>query len=108
MKSSDDWSTMQRILCVRLDALGDVLMTTPALAALQESGNGRVTLLTSSAGAAIAPLVPVVDETIVYDAPWMKAAEPRIDGSTDRAFIERLRAENFDAAVIFTVYSQNP
>lgn len=104
------WGDAERILAVRLDALGDVLMTTPALRALRHSGPpGRtITLLTSPSGAAAAPLIPEVDRTIVYHAPWMKATAPRPDGADDRAFIERLRAERFDAAVIFTVYSQNP
>jgi lipopolysaccharide heptosyltransferase II len=109
MKPNDDWTGAKRVLCVRLDALGDVLMTTPALAALKESAPGRrLTLLASSAGAAIAPLLPMIDETIVYDAPWMKATNLRPDGGFDRAMMDRLRAERFDAAVIFTVYSQNP
>jgi lipopolysaccharide heptosyltransferase II len=50
----------------------------------------------------------MIDETIVYDAPWMKATRLRTNGSVDGAMIERLRGERFDAAVIFTVYSQNP
>jgi lipopolysaccharide heptosyltransferase II len=104
-----DWSCAKRILCVRLDALGDVLMTTPALAALKEAAPGRqLTLLTSSAGAAIAPLLPMIDDAIVYDAPWMKATYPEAEGGRDRAMIESLRAQQFEAAVIFTVYSQNP
>ena len=104
------WADAERILCVRLDAMGDVLMTTPALRALRASGPpGRtITLLTSPSGAAVARLIPEVDATITYDAPWMKATAPRRDGSVDRAFIDRLRAERFDAAIIFTVYSQNP
>ena len=109
MKANDDWTGAKRVLCVRLDALGDVLMTSPALAALKASGEERrLTLLASSAGAAIAPLLPMIDETIVYDAPWMKATTLRSEGSFDRAMMERLRADRFDAAVIFTVYSQNP
>lgn len=109
MKPIDDWTGARRVLCVRLDALGDVLMTTPALGALKASGEGRrLTLLTSAAGAAIAPLLPMIDETIVYEAPWMKATTLRENGGFDRAMIERLRSERFDAAVIFTVYSQNP
>src|SRR5581483_9761754 len=103
-----DWTDVRRVLCVRLDCLGDVLMTTPALAALKAGGDRHLTLLTSSAGAAITPLLPVIDNTIVYDAPWMKATTLRAGGAHDRAMIDRLRCENFDAAVIFTVYSQNP
>jgi lipopolysaccharide heptosyltransferase II len=52
--------------------------------------------------------VPEVDRVIEYDAPWMKATAPRADGGPARVMIERLRAERFDAAVIFTVFSQNP
>jgi lipopolysaccharide heptosyltransferase II len=104
-----DWSAARHVLAVRLDALGDLLMTGPALRALKESRPGRrLTLLASPAGAAVAPLLPEVDDVIVYDAPWMKATAPRADGRPDRAFIDRLRAGRFDAAAIFTVYSQSP
>ena len=42
------------ILAVRLDAVGDVLMTTPAIRALRSSPGRSVTLLTSNAGAEVA------------------------------------------------------
>jgi lipopolysaccharide heptosyltransferase II len=103
------WANARRLLAVRLDALGDVLLTTPALRALR-SGDGprHLTLLTSPAGAAAAALVPEVDDVIVYDAPWMKATAARVDSAPDLAMVERLRVERFDGAVIFTVYSQSP
>ena len=65
-------------------------------------------MLTSPAGAAVARLIPEVDATLTYDAPWMKATAPRVDGANDRAFLDQLRDLKFDAAAIFTVYSQNP
>ena len=104
------WERARNVLCVRLDAMGDVLMTTPAIRALKASGppDRRVTLLTSPSGEAVARLVPELDECFVYESPWMKASPPRPDGGYDRATIDRLRAGGFDAAVIFTVYSQNP
>jgi lipopolysaccharide heptosyltransferase II len=106
---SRDWKGARRILGVRLDALGDVLMTTPALLALKESGHERqLTLLTSSAGAAVSSLLSMIDETIVYDPPWMKATPLRAASSAGHELIARLRGARFDAAVIFTVYSQNP
>jgi lipopolysaccharide heptosyltransferase II len=102
------WARARDVLAVRLDAMGDVLMTSPALRALKQSTPGRrVTLLTSTAGAAVAALIPEVDEVIVYDPPWMKATAPCVDSAVDRAMIERLGGR-FDAAAIFTVYSQNP
>jgi lipopolysaccharide heptosyltransferase II len=103
------WDEARRLLAVRLDALGDVLMTTPALRALKGGRPGRrLTLLTSPAGAAAAPLIPEVDDVIVYAAPWMKATPPRADPGSEHAMVERLRAGRFDGAVIFTVYSQSP
>ncbi len=103
------WDDVVNILCVRLDTLGDVLMTTPAIRALKESRPGRrVTLLTSPPGAAAAALVPEIDEVLVYEAPWMKATAPRSDSRLEYAEADRLRRAGFDAAAIFTVYSQNP
>lgn len=103
-----DWTNARRVLAVRLDAVGDLLMTTPALRALKRAKRGRhLTLLTSAAGAKIARLVPDIDDVIVYQAPWMRASG-RIAADADHAIIERLRAGKFDAAAIFTVYSQNP
>jgi lipopolysaccharide heptosyltransferase II len=105
----EQWQQARNILCIRLDALGDVLMTTPALRALKESGAGgrRITLLTSSAGAEIATLIPEVDKTITYDPPWMKAA-PHVNHDDPEHLVRKLVYSKFDAAVIFTVFSQNP
>lgn len=103
------WAAARNILCVRLDALGDVLMTTPALRALKQlPQRPRLTLLTSAAGAAVTPLVREIDATLTYAAPWLKATAANADPAADFALIETLRARRFDAAVIFTVYSQNP
>jgi lipopolysaccharide heptosyltransferase II len=101
------WRELGRVLAVRLDAAGDVLMTSPALRALRAADPTRLTLLTSSAGAAIADLLPELDDVIVYDAPWMKAG-PTSDPEADLAMASRLRTQGFDAAVIFTVHSQSP
>jgi lipopolysaccharide heptosyltransferase II len=105
--SVEAWTGIRRILAIRLDAAGDVLMTSPALRALRATGPDRLTLLTSPAGAAAANLLPELDSVIAYDAPWMKAATPT-DPLDDAAMIERLAAERFDGAVIFTVHSQSP
>lgn len=102
------WNDARNILCVRLDAFGDVLMTEPALRALKQFSPARkITLLTSPAGAAAAALLPYLDDIIVSRVPWMKHTEPAGAGET-LALIERLRQRQFDASVIFTVHSQNP
>lgn len=103
------WNSAENILCIRLDTIGDVLMTTPAIRALKKARpNRRITLLTSSAGATTASMVPEIDDVIIYDAPWLKATAPRQNSRPEYDMVEHLRSFNFDGAVIFTVYSQNP
>src|SRR5829696_744968 len=107
--SDDGWQRARRVLCVRLDTIGDVVMTGPAIRALAESGSRpAITLLTSPAGARVAALMPDVDEVISWEAPWMKASAPGRDGAAERAMVDDLRARRFDAAAIVTVYSQSP
>lgn len=109
MALTESWSSARNVLCLRLDALGDVLMSTPAIRALKESRPGRgITLLTSRSGAAVASLVSEIDRVIVHDPPWMKSAPQRDNSEADHALVRELRAQHFDAAVIFTVYSQSP
>lgn len=94
------WRGVKNLLCVRLDNMGDILMTTPAMRALRETLGCRVTVLASPSGASLAPLVPEIDDVIVFRAPWMKAA-----CDDDASVLEKMRG--FDAAVIFSVYSQS-
>jgi lipopolysaccharide heptosyltransferase II len=104
---SSDWDKASNVLCVRLDSLGDVLMCTPAMRALRASAPGRaLTLLTSPGGTAVAPFIPEIDAVIDYQAPWMKSSAPH-EPAVDAAFVERLAGHAFDAAVIFTSYSQS-
>lgn len=101
-------SLPQRVLAIRLDTIGDVIMTTPALGAMVDAGS-RVTLLTSSFGAALAPMLPYLERVLTLDVPWMKHGEERApSASAQLRMIERLKAQRFDAAVIFTVSTQNP
>jgi lipopolysaccharide heptosyltransferase II len=104
------WAGARRILAVRLDALGDVLMTTPALRAVAAARPAvELTLLTSPAGAAVAPLLPEVSSTIVARPSWLKPGEddPDDGGAGDRELIDELRAGRHDGAVIFTVNTQS-
>jgi lipopolysaccharide heptosyltransferase II len=106
----EHWRRARRVLAVRLDNLGDVLMTTPALAALRQSlPQARLSLLTSSIGAAVAVCVREVDEVIAFDAPWVKQAVSGGAtelGRAEQRLVDTLR-DRFDAAVIFTVCTQS-
>jgi lipopolysaccharide heptosyltransferase II len=44
---------------------------------------------------------------IRYDAPWLKGSASRTTSASDHAMIRILRARNFDAAIVFTVFSQS-
>lgn len=101
------WQQARRILCVRLDALGDVLMCTPAMRALRDAVPGRsLTLLASPSGAAALPFMPEVDAAIVLAAPWMKSGLPTGPAGL-AALASDLSARRFDAAVVFTTYTQS-
>lgn len=109
MAVDSTWANAQKILCIRLDSLGDVLMTTPAIRAFKESiPASQITLLTSPVGKQTASHIPEIDDVLVYEAPWMKASTAQPDSRYDREMLNRIRAARFDATVIFTVYSQNP
>src|SRR5690606_1974039 len=102
------WTDLRRILCVRLDNMGDVLMTTPAMRALKRQRADRhLTLLASPSGASLAPYLEDVDEVISHWAPWVKRPESESHRGSCDALVADLRRRNFDGAVIFTVYSQS-
>jgi len=104
------WQQARRMLCVRLDSLGGVLMSTPAMRALRAAVPGRtLTLLAAPSGAAAQPFIPELDDTIPWTAPWTPAARPA-DGqpyAAVQAPLRTLAERGFDAAVIFTSYTQS-
>lgn len=87
--------------------MGDVIMTTPALRALKETFDCRITLLTSKMGSLITPFIKEIDETIIADLPWIKSKKT-FDHIGCFELTEKIRTCKFDAAIIFTVYSQSP
>lgn len=99
----------KNILCVRLDNLGDVLMCSPAVRAIKESmPDAQVTFLVSPTGARIARLMPAVDHILVFEAPWVKSTPPQADNRVLSSTIRQLKSYEFDAAIVFTTYSQSP
>lgn len=87
--------------------MGDLLMSAPAITALKETLNCSITVLTSSLGKGIAPYIPAIDDVIVWDVPWVKGTE-HSGAESCLQLVEQLKHKHFDAAVIFTVFSQNP
>lgn len=100
------WQGINHLLCVRPDNMGDVIMSGPAIRALRESFGCRITLLTSSLGAPAAGFMPEIDDVIISDLPWVRATTfESPEGCLE--LIEKLKQRQFDAAVVFTVYSQS-
>lgn len=101
---------MTRILAVRLDSVGDVLCTGPALRPLRAGlpAGGSLDLLVSPAGAAAARLLPEVDEVLVVDPPWDGQHPPVLDPVVITALVDLLRSRRYDEAIVFTSYHQSP
>jgi ADP-heptose:LPS heptosyltransferase len=86
--------------------MGDLIMTTPALKALKETFLCHITVLTSTMAQSIASYIPVIDEVIIRDLPWIKA-NATTAGNELLDLVNKLRSYQFDAAIIFTVFSQS-
>ncbi len=99
-----------RILAVRLDNIGDVVMLGPALRAVKAAlPTAHLTLLCSPAGAQAAPLLPWVDAVLGHRAVWQDASGALpLDPARELTFADTLRVGNYDAALIFTSFSQSP
>ncbi|GCE02750.1 glycosyltransferase family 9 protein [Dictyobacter aurantiacus] len=106
---SSPWFACKNILLVRLDNLGDVLLTTPAFRAVKTSvPQARLTLLASPVGAQIKEFDPDLDDVIVYQAPWMDPWHKRPqDSQYEQQMISLLRERHFDGAIIFTSFRQS-
>ncbi len=103
------WEAARKILLIRLDNLGDVLLCTPAFHAIKQTlPEAALTLLTSSVGAQIGRLDPDIDDVIVYSSPqmdpWQKLPQ---DSQREQRMIARLREHHFDGAIIFTSFRQS-
>ena len=108
--TGSSWHGAERVLAVRLDNIGDVLMLGPALRALRAAlPAAELSVLVSPAGGQAAPLLPWVDDVIVHRAVWQDAAGTMpLDRDRELDLVEELRRRRFDAAFIFTSFSQSP
>jgi ADP-heptose:LPS heptosyltransferase len=104
-----DWAKLRRLLVVRLDNLGDVVMTGPALRAVKaEWPQIHLTLLANPGGAPGAALLPWVDDVWTHRAVWQDLGRLAFDPTREAGFVETLRRGRYDAALILTSFSQSP
>src|SRR5438477_10816032 len=97
----EGWSNVRRVVAIRLDNIGDVVMLGPALRALRaELPEASITLMASPAGAQVAPLLSWIDDVWPVSAVWQDASSRMpLDPSRERAFVEEIANRNFDAAL---------
>jgi ADP-heptose:LPS heptosyltransferase len=98
---------MRRVLAVRLDNDGDVLLAGPAIRALA-AGADRVTLLCGPRGRQAAALLPGVDDIIVWRAPWIDPEPDPVERDHLEALVARVADLRAGAAVIFGSFHQSP
>ncbi len=97
----------RRVLVVRCDSLGDVVLTGPAVRAVAASG-ARVVMMCSPTGAPIAARLPGVDEVLVARLPWIDADPDPVRRSAIDDLVGAVRAASCDEALISTSFHQNP
>ncbi len=96
-----------RVLVVRSDSAGDVLLTGPAIRAVAARAS-HVTLLCGPRGYAAAELLPGVDELVEWCAPWIDPQPPPIEPAEVDALVKDVEAAQLDEAVLFTSFHQSP
>ena len=109
MSAGNPWLDARNLLAVRLDNAGDVVILGPALRAIKAtSPDCRITLLASPAGAKAAPLLPWVDAVLVWRSIWQDLGHLPFDPARENELVQAIAERSFDAAAIFTSFSQTP
>lgn len=96
----------RRVLVVRLDSVGDVLLSGPAVRALAR--DAEVDYLSSGIGRPAAALLPGVRHVLRFDAPWVLRDGPPVERRAIDALIEMVAARGYDAAAVLTSSHQSP
>ncbi|HEY6752817.1 MAG TPA: glycosyltransferase family 9 protein [Rubrobacteraceae bacterium] len=99
----------RRLLVMRLDNIGDVVMTGPVLRALKENlPSSHITLMASPGGSKAAPLLPWVDEVLSWRVLWQDLGRLSFDPAREWEMIRTLKEGSYDAAIILTSFKQTP
>ena len=96
----------RRLLVVRLDSMGDVLICGPAIRAVATAAE-HLTLLTGPLGEAAGRLLPGVDEVLAWNCPWIAQPAPAVSPAEITDLLGRLADRRFDEAVILTSFHQS-
>lgn len=97
----------RRILVVRLDSVGDVLVSGPAVRAVAASG-AEVVLLAGPQGTPAARLLPGVTEVLTWDCPWITDPARDVTQPVVDELLGLVLTAGVEEAVILTSFHQSP
>jgi len=98
---------MENILVIRLKAIGDVIFTLPAVAALREHyPDAKITFLTSKENETLLRGFPEVAEVIALDRAALRSGHPGKMASEFFRLLRRLRAGKFSLTVDFQGFGE--
>ena len=96
-----------KVLVVRPDGMGDVLLTGPAVRAIAASG-ADVTFLAGPHGSSAAALLPGVGRVLEWRAPWIDPEPGEFDPGQVRSLVGQVRRLSPAVALVFTSFHQSP
>ncbi|WP_031090553.1 glycosyltransferase family 9 protein [Streptomyces sp. NRRL WC-3549] len=96
-----------RVLVVRLDSFGDVLLAGPAVRAAAAQA-AHLTVLCGPLGEPAARMLPGVDDVLVWRAPWEGVQPPAVEEADVPGLLAALRERAFDTALVLTSFHQSP
>lgn len=92
---------MRTAVVARLDSVGDVCITGPAVRAVA-ANHDRVVFLAGPRGSAAAELLPGVDRVMEWAAGWVDFDTPPVTADQVNLLADMLAAEQPDAVLIST------
>lgn len=95
---------IRRVLAVRQDNNGDVLLTGPALRSI--AARAQLDLLCGPRGASAGALLPGVSEVLVWEAGWIDAEPQSIRRCDVDGFVDFIGGR-YDEGIVFTSFHQS-
>ncbi len=91
---------VRKVLIIRADGLGDVVMSMPAISALHDLfPDAEFTLLAGAPSRALIPHLRSIERVIWLDLPWAQRGVKRIDWSELRRVLAEIRRADFDLVI---------
>ena len=97
---------LRRVMVARLDHLGDVLLSGPAVRAVAHSG-AEVVFLAGHRGVEAAHLLDGISQVATIDAPWIDVAPRPVDRDAVDRSVDLLASLEVDEAVVLTSFHQS-